>query len=77
MEVPLPVILVHHPGLLQEVTEDVATHRGALWVGQDVATAQGDWGQSPASPSSPALRIPALPMAQASRPLWPVSSSEK
>lgn len=24
MEVPLPVILVHHPGLLQEVIEDVA-----------------------------------------------------
>lgn len=56
VEVPLPVILVHHPGLLQEVTEDVAAHGGALWAGQDAVTAQGDWGHSPSSPSSPALQ---------------------
>lgn len=52
VEVPLPVILVHHAGLLQEVTEDVATHRGTLRAGQDAVTAQGNWGHSPSSPSS-------------------------
>lgn len=47
MEVPLPMILVDHTGLLQKVTEDVATHGGALWAGQDMVTAQGDWGMGP------------------------------
>lgn len=47
MEVPLPMILVDHTGLLQKVTEDVATHGGALWAEQDMATAQGDWGMGP------------------------------
>lgn len=30
VEVPLPVVLVNHTGLLQQVVDDVASHRGAL-----------------------------------------------
>lgn len=30
MEVPLPVVLVDHSGLLQKVVDDVASHGGAL-----------------------------------------------
>lgn len=30
VEVPLPVVLVNHPGLFQQVVDDVASHRGAL-----------------------------------------------
>ena len=44
VEVPLPVVLVNHSGLLQQVTEDVATHRRTLWAGQDVVAVQGAWG---------------------------------
>lgn len=57
VEVPLPVVLVHHPGLLQQVTEDVAAHRRTLWPGQDVAAVQGAWGWAPASPLSSALLV--------------------
>lgn len=55
VEVPLPVVLVHHSGLLQEVTEDVAAHGGPLWAGKDVAAAQGGWEVGPSWPPSPAL----------------------
>lgn len=34
MEVPLSVVLVDHPGLLQQVVDDVASHRGTLPTGQ-------------------------------------------
>lgn len=30
VEVPLPVVLVDHAGLFQQVVDDVASHRGAL-----------------------------------------------
>lgn len=30
VEVPLPVVLVNHAGLFQQVVDDVASHRGAL-----------------------------------------------
>lgn len=30
VEVPLPVVLVNHTGLFQQVVDDVATHRGTL-----------------------------------------------
>lgn len=30
VEVPLPMVLVDHAGLLQKVVDDVASHRGAL-----------------------------------------------
>lgn len=42
MEVPLPVILVYHSGLLQEVTKDVATYGGTLWTGHGKGIGQGD-----------------------------------
>lgn len=34
VEVPLAVVLVHHAGLLQQVVDDVASHRGSLPAGQ-------------------------------------------
>lgn len=34
VEVPLPVVLVDHAGLLQQVIDDVASHRGTLPTGQ-------------------------------------------
>lgn len=34
VEVPLPVVLVDHPGLLQQVVDDVAANRSALSTGQ-------------------------------------------
>lgn len=33
VEVPLPVVLVDHAGLLQQVVDDVASHWGALTTG--------------------------------------------
>lgn len=42
MEVPLPVILVYNSGLLQEVTEDVATYGGTLWTGHGKGIGQRD-----------------------------------
>lgn len=34
VEVPLPMVLVDHAGLLQQVVDDVASHRGTLSTGQ-------------------------------------------
>lgn len=55
MEVSLPVVLVHHSGLFQEVTEDVATHGSTLRAAQDMVMVQGAWGCGPASTPSSAF----------------------
>lgn len=53
VEVPLPVVLVDHAGLLQEVTENVASHRGTLRAGRNRGTTQGDGEWGPSSLLSP------------------------
>lgn len=40
MEIPLAVILVHHPGLLKEVVQDVAPNGSPLNQGKQAGIAQ-------------------------------------